>query len=87
MDVLRGATPGRWTFRFSNSPLSEALRMLGRHGGWTVVVAPEVEGRITAEFVNADPDEVLGLMIKTYRCTIDRRSGCLIVHNRTEVQR
>jgi hypothetical protein len=83
IEIETGERPGRWNFRFEESPLPLALRALGSQAGWTVVVAPEVAGVYSGRFENSDPAQAFAVIVKMHNCSVSRRGNMLLVGLRT----
>lgn|GEM_PF-6462607 len=78
-DVRPGNTPKTWTFHFNKTPLPIVLRLLGDQAGSSILVEPEIDGTFTGEFFDADPAQVLAMVVKAHRFSVSRRGGYLLI--------
>lgn len=86
IEIVTGDEFGTWTFRFDNAPLPHVLQALGDYAGRPVVVSPQLQGRYTGEFLNADPMQLLAILIRLHDCSVDRCGKYFVVESRQRVE-
>lgn len=82
--VHPGELPQTWSFQFEETPLPVVLKLLGKQSGSSIIVDPQVEGNFSGQFTNADPAQVLGMVVKAHRFTVHRRGAYLLIGVRDE---
>lgn len=82
--VRPGVFPRTWTFQFEETPLPVVLKLLGTQSGSAIIVTPDVEGTFSGQFTDADPSQVLAMIIKAHRFTVNRRGSYLLIGVRAE---
>jgi len=83
VSISPGETEGQWTFEFQKADLPDVFRTLGQHAGWAVVVSPEVQGKLTATFSDANPEQAFAVVVKNHQCTVNRRGDYILVSPRS----
>lgn len=74
---------GRFTFRFQSASLPDVLHLLGRYAGWSVIVAPDLTGEFTGEFLDEDPGQAFVLVVKSRHCSVTRRGHALLIDRKS----
>lgn len=82
IDIRPGERPATWSYRFEDAPIASVLNVLAEHSGSTIILDPNVAGDFSGQFTDADPMQVLAMVIKSRQYTVSRRGTYLLIGTR-----
>jgi MSHA type pilus biogenesis protein MshL len=69
------SSPGDNRFMFRDTPLGDALRLLFAGSGVNLILADDLDGTVTADFVGLPPEQVLSTLLTSHGLMVRYRDG------------